>query len=414
MHSVTHPFIRNSLSTLLKLGGVVCVCLGQASVAAEELVISKWSYQLGVDSWHLQPSIAHDPAPWNAQNTNLLLPNAVTKWRYSDTSPYAAVIGSHHIQNNTFFSLKAKADQTKGLRVDEAMLQHDISPSFGVRAGVVNYKTSWCRAYEPDNGWIREVETVCLTKNFSDVTGGAPGAQILTSHTWGNYLVQNQVGIYRPLAFNYAPREFGNYTPSPNFQVERNHKLGFNINVLQTERAFEGRLSYIRADQRASLPEEDIRGTAPQTSNLWYLGVAAPITNKLSVRLTQFIQDQSIECWSLLDVTPWCNTRVTQKKSATTIELSYRLTSVDLLSMGMSQTTFDTDRRFYTAQRTWVAQDFPFYIQTQHASAAWRHDWSNGIFGVAQVLLARQKNGFDNMNFSSHGNALGLRIGYQH
>lgn len=414
MHLDARQFTQDSPKKLLQLASALLVCLFQTSFAADELVISKWSYQLGVDSWRLNPSVEQDPAPWNAQNTNLLLPNAVTKWRYSDTSPYAAVIGNHHIQNNTFFSLKAKADQAKGLRVDEAMLQHDISPSFGVRAGVVNYKTSWCRTYEPDNGWIHEVETVCLTKNFRDVTGGAPGAQVFTSHTWGSYLVQNQIGIYRPQAFNYAPREFGNYTPSPNFQVDRNHKLGFNINVLHLDRAFEGRLSYIRANQRASLPEEDIQGTAPQTSDLWYLGLAAPITSKLSVRLTQFIQDQSIECWSQLDANPWCNTRVAQKKSATAIELSYRLTAVDLLSVGMSQTTFDTDRRFYTAQRGWIAQDFPFYIQTQHASAAWRHDWSNGMFGIAQVLLARQKNGFDDLNFSSHGNALGLRIGYQH
>lgn len=395
---------------------LACICglfLCQASHAYDDLDISKWSYQLGVDTWRLNASVEQDPAPWNAQNTNLLLPNAATKWTYADTSPYVAVIGNHYIQNNTFVSLKAKADQTKGLRVDEAMLQHDISPSFGVRAGVVNYKTSWCRTYEPDNGWIREVETICLTKSLRDVTGGAPGAQVFTNNTWGNYLVQNQIGIYRPLAFNYAPREFGNYTPSPNFQVDRNHKLGFNINVLHLDKAFEARFSYIRANQRATLPEEDIRGTSPQTSNLWYLGVAAPITNKLNVRLTQFMQDQSIECWSQLDAAPWCNTRVAQQKSATSLELSYRLTSVDLLSTGMSQTKFDTDRRFYTAQRTFTAQDFPFYIQTRQFSAAWRHDWSNGMFGIAQVLWARQKNGFDDMDFSSHGNALGLRIGYQ-
>lgn len=399
---------------LVRLVGICGFFLCQTTYATDDLVISKWSYQLGLDTWRLNSSVKQDPAPWNAQNTNLLLPNAATKWNYADTSPYVVISGNQYIQRDTFFSLKAKADQAKGLRVDEAMVQHNISPSFGIRAGVVNYKTSWCRTYEPDNGWIREVETVCLTKSLSDVLGGAPGAQVFTSNTWGNYLVQNQIGIYRPLAFNYAPREFGNYTPSPNFQVDSNHKLGFNINVLNLDKAFEARLSYIRANQRATLPEQDIRGTAPQTSNLWYLGLAAPITNKLSVRLTQFIQDQSIECWSQLDAAPWCNTRVAQRKSATAIELSYRLTSVDLLSMGMGQAKFDTDRSFYTPQRILTSQDFPFYIETHQFSTAWRHDWSNGMFGVAQILLARQKNGFDEMNFASRGNALGLRIGYQH
>lgn len=402
---------RDGFARLVSLFGLL---LCQPIYAAEDLKISKWSYQLGVDTWQLNASVEQDPAPWNAQNTNLLLPNAATNWNYADTSPYAAVIGNQYIQNHTFFSLKAKADQAKGLRVDEAMLQHDISPSFGFRVGVVNYKTSWCRTYEPDNGWIREVETVCLTKSLRDVTGGAPGAQAFTSSRWGNYLVQNQIGFYRPLAFNYAPKEFGNYTPSPNFQVAHNHKIGFNINVLHLDKAFETRLSYIRANQRATLPEDNIRGAAPQTSDLWYLGVAIPVTNKLNVRLTQFMQHQNIECWSQLDTAPWCNTRVTQQKTATALELSYRITSVDLLSIGMSDTKLDTDRRFYTVQRTFADQDFPFYIRTRQFSAAWRHDWPNGVFGLAQFLLAKQKNAFDDMSFSSHGNALGLRIGYQY
>ncbi len=402
---------RDDFARLVSLFGLF---LCQTIYAAEDLKTSKWSYQLGVDAWRLNPSVEQDPAPWNAQNTNLLLPNATTKWNYTNTSPHATFIGNQYIQNHTFFSLKAKADQTQGVRVDEAMLQHDISPSFGVRVGVVNYKTSWCRTYEPDNGWIREVETVCLTKSLRDVTGGAPGAQAFTSNRWGNYLIQNQIGLYRPMAFNYAPREFGNYTPSPNYQVAHNHKLGFNINVLHLDNAFETRLSYIRANQSATLPEENIRGTAPQTSDLWYLGVAVPITNKLNVRLTQFMQYQNIECWSQLDVAPSCNTRVTQQKTATTLELSYRMNSVDLLSIGMSETKFDTDRRFYTAQHTFANQDLPFYIRTRQFSVAWRHDWPNGVFGLAQVLSAQQKNGFAGMNFSSHGNALGLRIGYQY
>lgn len=398
---------------LVHLAGAVSLFLCQLGYASDTFNISQWSYQLGLDTWQLNPSVKQDPAPWNAQNTNLLLPNAATRWTYADTSPYVAVVGNQHLQKDTFFSLKAKADQAKGLRIDEATLQHDVSPSLAIRAGVVNYKTSWCRAYEPDNGWIQEIETICVTKNLQDVTGSAPGLQLATHTTWGNYLVQNQIGIYRPLAFNYAPREFGNYYPSPGFQVDSNRKFGVNLNVLNLDKALEARLSYIRASQRASLPEQDIRGTAPQTSDLLYLGVAAPITHRLSARLTQFMQHQRIECWSQLNAAPWCNTDVVQKKSSTTLELAYRVTPMDLLSVGISQTKFDTSRNFYTPQRTLIEPDFPFYIDTRHASAAWRHDWANGMFGIAQVLLAQQKNGFANLDFSSHGNAIGLRIGYQ-
>jgi hypothetical protein len=381
--------------------------------AFNELPEGKWSYQVGVDSWSLNASVAKDPEPWNAQNTNLLLPNAATKWPYKATSAFTSVSGSQQVSKSTYLSLKARADQTVGLRLDEAMLQHNLSPSLGLRFGVVNYKTSWCRSYEPDSVWIREVETICVTKGLQDVTGGAPGLQIFTNQTWGDYLVQSQVGLYRPLALGYAPREFGNYFPSPNFKVTKNNKVGFNVNVLNLQTAIEGRLSYIHANQRAYLPESDILGDVLQVSEMWFWGLSAPLTPRLTARLTQLMQKQRIECWSHLNSGNWCNLKVAQKKSATTIELAYASSSLDLLSFGWSQTTFDTGRDFFLADGSFVTQDQPFYIETRQLGAAWRHDWGAGLFSVLQVIQAKQKNGFDDLNFASRGNAIGLRVGYQ-
>jgi hypothetical protein len=58
-------------------------------------------------------------------------------------------------------------------------------------------------------------------------------------------------------------------------------------------------------------------------------------------------------------------------------------------------------------------QDQPFYIETRQFGAAWRHDWGAGLFSILQFIQAQQKNGFDNQHFSSHGKALGLRLGLQ-
>ncbi len=403
-----------SLAKVLQLICVAASCVFGLLHASNDLPATKWSYNLGVDIWRLDPSVERDPAPWNAQNTNLLLANAVTKWDYKNTSPYITLAANKSLLNSTFLSLKAQANQTSGLRVDEAALQHHISPSLGVRAGVVNYKTSWCRTYEPDNGWIREAETICLTKSFNDVTGGAPGAQLFSSTTWGNYLIQNQIGIYRPLAFNYAPKEFGNYYPSPNYEVVRNKKIGVNINVVNLENALEGRLSYMRASQQAYLPEPEIRSDVPQTSNMWYWGLSAPITHKLNVRLTQLRQNQDLEFWPITDGEYRRVLDVAQRKKATTLELAYRFSSVDLLSVGISQTKFDTNKSFYSPQGIVVYREPPFYIQTKQFSAAWRHDWSNRMFGIVQIVLAQQRNGVDGFDFSSHGNAIGFRVGYQH
>lgn len=187
------------------MGLLLAGCLSSASAMTDGST-GDWIFKVGVDTWQLDASVAKDPQPWNAQNTNLLLPNAVTKWQYQPSSAFASVIGYQPISSDTHVSLKSRADQTMGLRLDEAMVQHMISPSLGLRFGVVNYKSSWCRTYEPDSGWIREVETICVTKGFRDVTGGAPGLQIFTHQAWGDYLVQSQIGMYRPLALNYAKK----------------------------------------------------------------------------------------------------------------------------------------------------------------------------------------------------------------
>lgn len=160
--------------------GAACLTLSCQAQASDDFERTHWSYNIGIDAWRLDPSVDSDPEPWNAQNTNLLLPNAATAWHFTNTSPYVIVSANQSIGKTATLSFKAKANQTSGLKVDEAALHKEISPSLGVRAGLVNYKTSWCRTYEPDNGWIREVETTCLTRALSDVTGGAPGLQVVT------------------------------------------------------------------------------------------------------------------------------------------------------------------------------------------------------------------------------------------
>ena len=193
------------------LFGLLSLCTSLEVKAFDETQDSKWTGQVGLDYWQLKPSVSKDSAPgYSEENTNLLLPNAATTWNYKDLSAYANLMGTKQITNSISVSLKARANQTVGMRIDEASVQYNLSPTFGARVGIVNYKTSWCRPYEPDNGWIREIEAICVTPQFLDVTGGAPGAQLFANNTWGDYLVQSQVGIYRPLEFNYAPKEYGN------------------------------------------------------------------------------------------------------------------------------------------------------------------------------------------------------------
>ena len=403
------------LTKILQLLGVGCLSICNAAQALEPIAEGKWSYHVGIDSWHLNPSVSQDSNPgFSEENTNLLLPNAATTWDYKNISPFASVVGNRQITNNTNFSLKARADQTLGLRLDEASFQYDLSPSFGARMGVVNYKTSWCRSYEPDNGWMREIEAICVTPQFRDVTGGAPGAQVFTNTTWGDYLVQSQIGIYRPLAFNYAPKEYGNLIPSKGFEVKTNRKLGFNVNVLNLQTAVEGRLSYIRSNQSGYLPESDLKGDSRQTSDMWYWAIGSPITSKLHIRFTQLLQSQHSECTSAIaDIESACNLELELLKNSSAVELAYRFDALNLLSVGVSRTKFDLSEDYYNPSRDQHSKSKPFYIHTQQVAAAWRHDWGNGAFSVIQIIQSNQKNGSGGLNFTSHGNAIGLRVGYQ-
>jgi hypothetical protein len=376
---------------------------------------SKWSYQLGVDAWDLKPSTTKDTYPgFIAESTNLLLPNAHTKRTYSDVSTFGWLIGEKPLTDNTFASLKARADQTIGWRIDEAQVTTNISPSLGVRYGVVDYKTSWCRHYESDNYWMREIETICSTPEFRDVTGGSPGAQIFVNAQKGNYALQSQVGIYRPLLLGYAHREFGNLTPSPNYRVLANQKVGINFNLIDLTTALEVRVSYMKGYQKVYLPESDLLGNFQQTSDMVYFGVSMPITTKITGRITHMQQKQRASCRSeVAKFDTACNLNLTFDKSASSMELSYRADSLDTFSLGVNQTSFDENQNLFTQPYDTYASYF-FYFKTKQTSVAWRHDWSKGVFSVLQFIHAKHLGSDEELSVKSHGTALGARVAYQY
>lgn len=376
---------------------------------------SKWSYQLGADGWRLKPSTDKDTAPgFIEENTNLLLPNSHTKQKYSNVSTFGWIIGEKPLTNNTTASLKARADQTIGWRIDEAQIATNISPSLGMRYGIVDYKTSWCRHYDSDNNWMREIETICSTPQFRDVTGGSPGAQIFANIQKGNYALQSQIGIYRPLLLGYARSEFGNLLPSPNYRVLANQKVGLNFNLTNLVTALEVRLSYMKGYQRVYLPESDLLGNFQQSSDMVYVGISLPITPNITGRITHLQQKQLASCRSeVAKFATACNLNLTFDKSASSMELSYRLDSFDTFSLGINQTGFDVDQNLFTPAYDAYASELT-YFKTKQKSIAWRHDWSKGVFSVLQFIHAKHIGGVGEESMGSHGTALGVRVAYQY
>ena len=380
---------------------------------------SDWTLITGLDNWQLHPSVEKDSAPgYSEENTNLLLPNASAKWNYKNHSPFLTVSGQQDIYPSFSIHLKARADQVFGVRVDEADIEHNISPQLGIRAGVVNYKISWCKDYDRDNGWMRDIEAICVTPAFKDATGSAPGMQIFTNSVVDHYRFQTQLGVYHPRSLNYAPQEFGNVIPSPNYQVTQNKKIGVNFNALNLRTGIEARLSYMQAQQAAYLPESNLQGIAQQNAKIWYWGVSAPLTPKLTLRATELRQTDTETCVSdVAQIASSCNLDQILKKRSTALQLSYQLHSNDLLSIGVSRTKFDVDASFYNAQKTQYIDPPAFFIHTRQKSLAWRHDWSSGLFTVVQGIWSSQNNGYpnggpDSVQASSHGYAFGLRVAY--
>jgi hypothetical protein len=379
---------------------------------------SHWNYQVGIDTWHLNASVEKDPIPGFIEaNSNLLLPNSYTKWQFKETSPFGRVTGTEQLSRDVSFNFKARADQAQGVKVNEASFQKDISPFLAFRAGVVDYKTSWCRTYDTDNGWIQDIEAFCVTPQFRDVSGGAPGVQVVANTTWNDYQLQTLAGIYNPLLLNYAPKEFGNSVPSPQYSVTSNKKTSLNLNVLDLMTSLETRISYVHTDQMAYSPETNLVGTTKQAYDLLYFGLNVPTRYPdLSVRLTHVLQDQKATCRSsVAQLASACNQNTTSQKHSTTIQLSYIHTSSDLFSLGLSETEIAQQADFFTPDlQVFTHLEDQFYIRLHQASAAWRHDWGDGFFAIGQFIKAKQTSGQLGIRNPSDGYAIGFRLGYQY
>lgn len=408
-HGLAHCAIRGALAAL------ICASPAIQAQSNEARPQSIWTYQLSVDAWKLETNTGADYLPgYIEQNSNLLLPNSQTKWDYKDVSVGGRLTATQKLGSDIDLSFKARADQTIGSRIEQAQIQKHISPFLGIRTGIVDYKTSWCRTYEQDNGWIREVEAICNTPQFRDVTGGAPGLQIFASKAVQDFLVQGQLGIYDPLILNYAPKEFGNLIPSPRFEVQSNKKYGFNLNAVNTYTGLEARLSYIHTFQTGFSPEPKLLGQTKQESDLIYLGLNAPLTNKLTGRITHAQQAQKSVCRSTVaTIGSSCNLNLTGGKSASSAELAYQWNSRNLMSVGFSQTKFETQQQLFSPTADIFWQAFPSKVNSEQTSIAWRHDWAEGVFTIFQYMQSKQQLSYDNTPLATKGHATGLRLGYR-
>jgi len=129
----------------------MCLCAavhaqGQTRTDAVDYPIGRYNAQVGMDAWQFSSD----------KPEKLLMMATNTHWRYRPVAPWGTFDGRLMLSSQAAVALKARTNQEMGSHVDELSADWAFSPSVGVKAGVLDYKTSWCRTYDIDSPWVRE------------------------------------------------------------------------------------------------------------------------------------------------------------------------------------------------------------------------------------------------------------------
>jgi hypothetical protein len=381
-----------------------------------------WNIEVGEDFWHIKTA-ATDLSTEIQPRSFLFLPDASPKWAYKNPHTEIKIVGMEPITQYLRFNIKFKANQEFGAKLDELALDYAISPSWGLRAGVVDYKTTWCQTYDADSPWIVAPTLACSSSMFVDTSGGAPGVQSYVNLDLSqNYNLQALVGVYNPLVLNYASDEFAQWIPSPQYQVKKNNKVGGSLNLFNTWTGTEYRLSWLHSQQSAYSPESDFLGTTNQSTDLIYAGVNFALNGQAQLQLTRTQQYLSNDCTAVYQSK--CDDHLKDTRSTNTLKLLYHFTNKDVL--GASFSRHQIRSQLGTNAASGIQWDNDFYREHHNGwGVAWRHQWTPQVFTAVQLQLADQSLGYSSNGYiglklpansgiyASSGSALGVRLAYR-
>lgn len=392
--------------------GVSGLAYAQSVQAQNEQDVSDLIYhynaQVGMDAWQFS----------GERPDRLLMMATNTQWRYRPVSPWGTVDGRVMVLPQLTLALKARANQEMGGHVDELSADWAVSPKLGVKLGVLDYKTSWCRTYDIDSPWVRETDPFCNVVEVSGPTGGAPGAQVYANARLGAYRVQAIAGAYSPLLFNYNDKEFSNLT-YPTSRVDKNNKQGFSINALNLDTATEFRFGVLSTQQEQAVHgnwnAEDFR--VVQEYHITFVGLSYYLHPKLNMRvqtLQHVMANRNVT--QIGSIYPRTIRGNQFDRQSYVMELTYQKNSQNMFAFAASVLRWHnayTETNYPYSGYT-VYPDFDDYKQSA-ISVAWRRDWGNGAFTAVQFTHSRMHdiNNYYHWNNTASANGLGLRLGYR-
>jgi len=363
----------------------------------------KFNLQLGLDAWDLKTPDRSD-APLKGVD-RLYLANSNTQWTYRNPAAWIKTSGQWEISSNLSLTYKARADQSVGTKLDDLNFDYRLSPKLGFRAGVLDYKTSWCRTYETDSPWIQEIDPFCTNRVTNESTLASPGVQAYLTFAPSNYLIQGLVGIYRPKAFKYNENEFSNVANTKGVAI--NNRWGWSINALNLDNASEFRLSWLAAQQENN---RDSGGYRAQDAGALYMGASFYPIEKLNIRLSLF---DSLVRQASYDSPP-DYTKILENemvRNSKVAELIYQVNGLNTLGLSFAKYTNNWN---LTGMNGYQAYTNPNYYRftREGQSITWRHDWSQGIYTSLQWVKSTNNQLLSNSAANAQGCALGLRIGW--
>ena len=391
---------------LILLGSLLCMHAAYATNldhldSATNKAI-KFNVQLGLDAWDLKTPDRSN-APLKGVD-RLYLANSYTQWSYRNPSAWIKTSGQWDISSNLSLTYKARADQSVGTQLDDLNFDYRLSPKLGFRAGVLDYKTSWCRTYETDSPWIQEIDPFCTNPVTNESTLAAPGVQAYLTFAPSNYLIQGLVGIYRPKAFKYNENEFSNVANTKGVAV--NNRWGWSVNALNLDNASEFRLSWLAARQENNRDSGGYRG---QEAGALFMGASFYPIEKLNIRLSLFnslVRQASYD--SPPEYTQILENSMVRKSSV--VEMIYQVNSLNTLGLSLAKYTNNWN---LTGMNGYQAYTNPNYYRftREGQSLAWRRDWSQDIHTSVQWVKSTNNQELAKTTANAKGTALGLRIG---
>ena len=363
----------------------------------------KFNVQLGLDAWDLKTP-DRSAAPLKGVD-RLYLANSNTQWTYRNPAAWVKTSGQWDISSNLSLTFKARADQSVGTQLDDLNFDYRLSPKLGFRAGVLDYKTSWCRTYETDSPWIQEIDPFCTNPVTNESTLAAPGVQAYLTFAPSNYLIQGLVGIYRPKAFKYNANEFSNVANTKGVAI--NDRWGWSVNALNLDNASEFRLSWLAARQENNRDSGGYRG---QDAGALFMGASFHPLEKLNLRLSFF---NSLVRQASYDRPP-NYTQILENsmvRKSSVVEMIYQVNSLNTLGLSLARYTNNWN---LTGMNGYEAYTDPNYYRftREGQSLAWRHDWSQGIHTAVQWVRSTNNQALSKSAANAKGTALGLRIGW--